>query len=378
MESKVAEKNMREVWVAADTIVSPLGNSTSENFIAVENGRTGLSEIVDTSIQPNPFYAGRISSLKGSTSVTRFEEMCLQAISSIKKQVSFPLEKTILILSTTKGNIAELGQAKTKEKRVQLHQVADFLSRQTGFRKHVVVSNACISGIMAFIVGKRFLASGSFDHALIVGADELSQFVLSGFASLHALSDGQCKPFDVARNGINLGEAAAAVLITTDPKLPGADSSIKILGTGLTNDANHISGPSRTGEELSSAIDHAVQESNLAPHEIDFVSGHGTATLYNDEMEAKALSLSNLSEVPTHSLKGYYGHTLGAAGVVESIIGLESLRKNTIVSTLGYSVSGVSKTIKVTRENIYKPLRTFLKTASGFGGCNAAIVFQKQ
>jgi 3-oxoacyl-[acyl-carrier-protein] synthase-1 len=371
MENKVAEKNMREAWIAADTIVSPLGNSTSENFIAVENKRTGLSQVDSDAV-----YAGRISSLKGSASVSRFEEMCLQAITSIKNQISFPTEKAILILSTTKGNVGEL--AHTHQKRVQLHEVADFLSRQTGFKKSVVVSNACISGIMAFIVAKRFLTNGSFDHALVIGADELSQFVFSGFASLHALSDDQCKPFDAARKGINLGEAAAAVLITSDPKSIGINPDIKILGSGLSNDANHISGPSRTGEELSYAIDHAIQESNLRLSEIDFISGHGTATLYNDEMEAKALSLSNLSDVPTHSLKGYYGHTLGAAGVVESIIGFESLRKNTIVSTLGYSTSGVSKTLNVTTNNIYKPLRTFLKTASGFGGCNAAIVFQKK
>jgi 3-oxoacyl-[acyl-carrier-protein] synthase-1 len=373
MENQVVETNMRDVWIAADTIVSPLGNSTSENFNAVENKRTGLGRI-----DSDAFYAGRISSLNGSASASRFEEMCLQAISSIKKQVSFPLEKTILVLSTTKGNVAELAQTKDQQKRIQLHEVADFLSRANGFNKSIVVSNACISGIMAFIVGKRFLANGSFDHALIVGADELSQFVLSGFASLHALSDEQCKPFDALRNGINLGEAAAAVLITTDPKSLGVDSEIKILGSGLSNDANHISGPSRTGEELSYAIDQAIRESNLASHEIDFISGHGTATLYNDEMEAKALSLSNLSDAPTHSLKGYYGHTLGAAGVVESIIGFESLRKNTIVSTLGYSTLGVSKPLNVTTDNIYKPLNTFLKTASGFGGCNAAIVFQKK
>jgi 3-oxoacyl-[acyl-carrier-protein] synthase-1 len=210
-----------------------------------------------------------------------------------------------------------------------------------------------------------------------VGADELSPFVLSGFRSLQALSDELCKPFDAARTGINLGEAASAVLITSDPKSLGVNSSIRILGSGLSNDANHISGPSRTGEELSHAIDLAIAESNLSPDEIDFISGHGTATLYNDEMEAKALSLSNLSDVPVHSLKGYYGHTLGAAGVVESVIGFESLRKNVIVSTLGHENLGVSKKINVTTENIKKPVRTFLKTASGFGGCNAAIVFQK-
>jgi 3-oxoacyl-[acyl-carrier-protein] synthase-1 len=157
----------------------------------------------------------------------------------------------------------------------------------------------------------------------------------------------------------------------------GSDAKIRILGSGLSNDANHISGPSRTGEELCSAINNALNESRMTPAEIDFISAHGTATIYNDEMEAKAFHLAGLGDVPLNSLKPYYGHTLGAAGVVETTIGIHSLLNNIMIPTPGYSKSGVSKPVNVPQRVESKTLKTFLKTASGFGGCNAAIVLQK-
>ena len=124
------------------------------------------------------------------------------------------------------------------------------------------------------------------------------------------------------------------------------------------------------------AIGHALQQAGLSPSEIDFVSAHGTATPYNDEMEAKAISLAGLREVPVNSLKGYYGHTLGAAGLVESIISLHSLQDSLVLPTPGYNQPGVSEPIHISSN--LQPLmrsRNFLKTASGFGGCNAALVF---
>ncbi len=142
----------------------------------------------------------------------------------------------------------------------------------------------------------------------------------------------------------------------------------------ISNDANHISGPSRTGEELSMAINKALAQ---AKTDVDFISAHGTATPYNDEMEAKAFCLSGLQEVPLNSMKGNFGHTLGAAGLIESIMCIESLRQDIILPSLGYAEHGVSQPIKVNRQAVEKPLNACLKTASGFGGCNAAVVFGK-
>jgi 3-oxoacyl-[acyl-carrier-protein] synthase-1 len=129
---------------------------------------------------------------------------------------------------------------------------------------------------------------------------------------------------------------------------------------------------------LSAAIKQALSEASVLASDIDFVSSHGTATRFNDEMEAKAFHLAGLNETPVNSLKGYFGHTLGAAGVVESVISMQSLLDNQLIPTKGYSVCGVTKKLNVIEELVFTPLETCLKTASGFGGCNAAIVLQKE
>lgn len=368
---------MTQVWVAADGIVSPLGSTSEENVEQLLNSMSGVSILTDPALSPAPIAAGKISSIERSYDQSRFEMMCIKAITIITGRFTLPAARTIFILSTTKGNISFLDEDRPDHKRIHLHATAAFLARTAGLEKYIVVSNACVSGVMAMGVAKRFLQSGQYDHALVIGADELSRFVVSGFQSLQALSDERCRPFDVNRKGINLGEAAGAILVTTKPEDLGVKPEIRILGFGLSNDANHISGPSRTGEELNLAIRQALQESKMTADEIDFVSAHGTATLYNDEMEAKAFTLAGLRNTPVNSLKAYYGHTLGAAGVVETIASIHSLLKQSLIPSLGFQQSGVSQPLNIIRKVERKPMKTFLKTASGFGGCNAAIVVQK-
>jgi 3-oxoacyl-[acyl-carrier-protein] synthase-1 len=154
-------------------------------------------------------------------------------------------------------------------------------------------------------------------------------------------------------------------------------SAIRVAGAAVTNDANHISGPSRTGEELSGAIHQAMKQAKLQPLDISYISAHGTATPFNDEMESKAIGLSKLEHVPVNSLKGYWGHTLGAAGLVESVSAISSLRDNVLYRSAGYETPGVPVALNVITANTRATLTSCLKTASGFGGCNAAIIYQK-
>jgi 3-oxoacyl-[acyl-carrier-protein] synthase I len=369
---------MRAVWVAADVVVSPLADTSVANFEALTSGRSGIAAVTDAALSNATIMAGHIGTLQASRQHTRFEQLCLQAIEAVAGSFALPASRTLLILSTTKGNISLLEEnGGTDHKRLHLHEAAQFLAAKAGIDQHLVVSNACISGVMALAVARRFLLAGQYDHALVVGADVLSRFVVSGFQSLAALSDERCRPFDASRKGINLGEAAAAMMVTARPELLKASPRIQILGAGLSNDANHISGPSRTGEELCMAIKDAMRESNVAAADIDFISAHGTATVYNDEMEAKAFNLAGLGHVPLNSLKAYYGHTLGAAGIVEAAMGMHSLLGNRLIPTLGYEHIGVSQPVNIIQQVREVPLKTFLKTASGFGGCNAAMVLQK-
>ena len=212
-----------------------------------------------------------------------------------------------------------------------------------------------------------------FDNIFIVAGDEVSEFVLSGFNSFQAMSYLPCKPFSINRSGVSLGEATAAVLVSSDRE----NAKIKIIGESAINDANHISGPSRTGEGLFRSIENALAEAKINPNQIDYISSHGTATPFNDEMEAIAFNRLGLEKVPVNSLKGFYGHTLGTSGLLETVIGIQSVLESRIFTSLGFDEMGVSQPINIIEKNENRNINYFLKTASGFGGCNTAVLFQK-
>jgi 3-oxoacyl-[acyl-carrier-protein] synthase-1 len=291
-----------------------------------------------------------------------------EALDKLLAPIDF--RKTAFVLSTTKGNIELIDGGPNNS--LLLHAVANKIAGNFGITEAYVVSNACTSGVMGLLYGKQLLQSRKFDHVIVMGCDVLSRFVVSGFQSLHALSDEPCKPFDATRNGLNLGEASATIILSSTH-----EGDFEIVGGASTNDANHISGPSRSGEELGRAIIDTLLDSQLTESDIDFISAHGTATSYNDEMESKAFHVAKVNHVPVHSLKGYFGHTLGAAGLVEIVMGLHSLKNNQLIPTKGFSALGVSKPLDIIVKPESRPLQSFLKTASGFGGCNAAVVVQK-
>ena len=181
-----------------------------------------------------------------------------------------------------------------------------------------------------------------------------------------------CKPFDANRTGITLGEGAATIILSSNAEYKG---NISIKGGSVSNDANHISAPSHTGKELNQAIQKTLAEAGVNGGSIDFISAHGTATIYNDEMEAKAITLAGLQNIPLNSLKGYYGHTLGAAGLIESIISIRCVLEGILIPTRGFKTMGVPDALNIIRELENVKVSTCLKIASGFGGCNAALLF---
>lgn len=377
---------MPDVFVVSDNILSPLGLTTAENFEQLTNNVSGIKEHDEPNMSTHPFYASLFDKndgfiKKGDESIyTKFEQLLIASIRTAFENsgINTRDKKTILIISSTKGNISLL---ETKmynlslQKRMALHTSAKLVAEYFHFANEpVVVSNACISGLLAILVGMRLIQSGQYENAVIAGADVISKFVLSGFQSFQAISDEPCKPFDQARSGITLGEGAGTIILSSQKRYA---RGIKVMGGSVSNDANHISGPSRTGEELAGVINKSLQEAKMVTSEIDFISAHGTATLYNDEMEAKAITLAGLQSVPVNSLKGYYGHTLGAAGLIESIISIHSLQENLVLPTRGFKQPGVEKPLNICRSLLHGTLQNCLKTASGFGGCNAAVVFGK-
>ena len=375
----------KEIYITQTNCITPLGFDVQSNIYAILRGESGIQLHENTSLMPAPFYAAIISDEKidtafakisTATKYSRLEKMMILALEPIIKKAEIDLDsKVAFILSTTKGNVTAL-QNDSEESFKIAHldvlakNVADFFRFKT---QPIVVSNACVSGILAVSIAKRIIQSELYDHVFVIAGDEISEFVLSGFNAFQAMSDSPCKPYSKNRTGVSLGEATAAVLVSAEAR----NAKIKVIGDSSINDANHISGPSRTGEGLYRSIQNALTEAQIDGQKLDYISAHGTATPFNDEMEAIALSRLGLQNIPVNSLKGFYGHTLGASGLLETVIAIESANKNILFESKGFDEIGVSESINVIQKNEEKNIEYFLKTASGFGGCNTAVVFEK-
>jgi 3-oxoacyl-[acyl-carrier-protein] synthase-1 len=375
---------LEQVYIASDNIISSLGFTTRENAVKLKANETGIAFHRDDAISPAPFWASmadrqrlnnEFSAFGKPSDYTLFERFVIRSVKEAltANKIDPSDERVMCILSTTKGNVELLKNNPFEESRVYLWNTALLLQKIFNL-KHtpVIVSNACISGVLAISAGVRMIRSGRFDHVIVTGADVVTEFVLSGFNSFLSLCQGPCKPFDAERQGLSLGEAAGTLILTSDKNL--SDDGL-IVEPGFTaNDANHISGPSRTGEGLFIAIDRMLKKTAKRP---GYISAHGTATPYNDEMESIALTRAGIADIPVNSLKGYWGHTLGAAGLIETIAGLNSMREGILYKTYGFSTPGVTNPINLIAENIHKPVDVMLKIASGFGGSNASLLISK-
>lgn len=398
----------------ADNIVSSLGTTTEENYRRVKAGESALKLYPATRELPEPYFASLIdeaslaeeyASFGIGDEYTRFEKRILLSISKALKQTDInPIsEKVLFIISSTKGNVelldpacqgqihpadplpAEGAQRSEEELRqsgiagperngrerlgVSAKKIAEFFGNRV---EPLVVSNACISGLCAQIAALRELKAGKYETAIVSGSDVQSRFIISGFQSFKALSQEACRPFDADRKGLNLGEAAATIIFKK--QTPEEDSWCLSDGA-IRNDANHISGPSRTGDGSYRALKALL--GGIRPEDLALVSVHGTSTPYNDEMESIALTRAGLENVPVNSLKGSFGHTLGAAGILETILSMASIDDGTVLGTRGYAKCGVSCPLDITSGNRQTDKRAFLKLLSGFGGCNAAALFKK-
>ena len=368
------------IYITAHTLISSLGFGIPENLEAIHNYRSGIRMQEAGLISDHPLLAGMIDSvelekrakLMQITDYTRMEQLFILAIQEVISQSGADLQEPdcTLLLSTTKGNIDLLSELPA-DSPVFLWKMAERIGDFFGATNQVeVISNACISGVSALIVAKRWIESGRYKRVIVAGGDILSHFITSGFLSFRSVSAHLCRPYDIQRDGLSLGEACGAVLLETQ----GNANHIILSGGAISNDANHISGPSRTGDGLALAINQAMEEAGALPEDISFINAHGTATVYNDEMESKAIHLAGLAAVPVNSLKPYFGHTLGASGIIETILCIEQLKEGRYYGTLGYETLGVPMPITVYATHQPIPMKCCIKTASGFGGCNAALV----
>lgn len=368
-------------YIIADNIISPLGETSEENYLSVKAGRSGI----------RAYEPGTCNIPEGFNASLLFEDFETLVLKSAQKAIANALKnianelktignarlelkgkRTAFILSSTKGNI---------EENISLADSAQRIATQLGIDSQpIVVCNACISGLSALILGNRLIDSGLYDAAIVCGCDTPRQFILSGFQSLKALSPEPCRPFDMERMGLNLGEAAATLILS---KNPIQENSWRMGDGFIRNDAFHISTPSKTADglylSLQRTLESFTKEISSTCKQIDmkahlaFINAHGTATLFNDQMESVAIGRAGLSDLPANAYKSFWGHTMGAAGILETIISMKAIDDDTILGTRGFSELGVSGKMNICAENRPTDKKGFIKMLSGFGGCNATI-----
>lgn len=379
-----------KVYISAAAMITSLGEGVQRNMDAVLRGESGVKLCTDPRVTQSSVMAGIIPEsvytalrVKYGEEYTRAELLAAECVKNVF--AGAPDGRTLMIIASAKGNVSILEgrcgegpHVPADDDPLLFGQMASRIGEMTDFSAANirVISNACISGVSAIVIARRMILSGVCDNAVVVGVDTQNRFITSGFASFKSLSDEVCRPYDASRCGLNLGEACGAILLTRN-RLSGSD--VAISGGAITDDANHISGPSRTGDGLYFAMRRAMDEAGVLQQQLDMLQMHGTATAYNDEMESKAASLAGLQDVPVQSLKSYFGHTMGASGVIETIIAAEELKRGVCAGTAGFSELGVPMPLNVSAANrvlAENAVRHCLKTASGFGGTNAAVTLE--
>lgn len=277
-----------------------------------------------------------------------------------------------LVVATTKGGVVHgqrflEGTAPAAELlELPLHRVATRLARALRITGPVrTVSVACASGTVALGHALRLVRSGRAQRVLVVGADALCDFIVRGFASLRALSDAPARPFDVDRSGLSVGEAGAAMVVEAGD----GPALARLAGYGGSNDANHITGPSRDGSGLRRAWQLALADAGT--DRVDLVSAHGTGTRYNDAMEGHAFAGLG---APVHAVKGAVGHTMGAAGLLEAIVCVRALQGGRCPPVAGLVTPDPEIDLDLVQAPRDVDARWALSTSSGFSGINAAVV----
>lgn len=354
-----------------------MGVTTAENYKALREGRSALTSYLSYSGRDEDNYVASRFTIEQQKQLmveglTWFESLVYSSVKNalLDCDIDVSSQRTLFVISTAKANIEHLQTSEydTLEPAESANRIASVLGVVC---QPLVVCNACISGVAALVTAQRLLESGGYDNAIVVGCDVISHFVVSGFQSLKALSPEPCRPFDIERLGLNLGEAAATMILSVNKP---QTVSWKLVRGAIRNDGYHITSPSPKGDGCACAINYVTE--GIALDTLSAVNVHGTATMYNDQMESKAIAASGLSAIPINTLKGYYGHTLGASGILETIITMHSVSHGELLATRGFSEIGVSGKVNISASPVSVSKHSFVKIISGFGGCNAAVYLE--
>ncbi len=382
MESRGAElAAMKAVAVACD-LVSPYGWGVDACWQEVTSKRTAIRRFERLSGGSFPVEkAGFVEGLDPD----RDETLVMQMVRPlIEKNVSAIPADALLLLATTNGEIDILersvlrgdGDAAGSRPACLAKKVEDLCGLDD---PGIVVCAACASSSAAVAQGSAMIRDGDRDCVLVVGCDNVSEFVAAGFSSLMALDEDVARPFDRKRKGLSLGEAAAFLLLMSESRAAreGRPVLAEISGWGLTSDAHHITGPAPDGSGLALALRKALDSAGMRAENVGSICAHGTGTVYNDSMEMKAFkSIFRERPLPTYSLKGAIGHTMGTAGLVDIIVAIRTLAEERVPPTVNLRDVDDEAVGWASPEGRRFDSAVTVSTNSGFGGINCAVVLE--
>lgn len=385
-------------------IVSSIGLSVEENFQSLIERKTGISRLANfSSKHADHIKVGEIkhtdqelSQFLGLSPAHSFTRTSLLGALAAKQALNdagitdINAERTGLLSATsvagmdyTEKYFQHFAADPELRKYINSHPAGDSSNKIASYLglKGLVstISTACSSAANAIMLGARLIEQGKLDRVLVGGTDALSKFTINGFHSLMILSDSDCQPFDQHRKGLNLGEAAAYMLLESDTLLAKQPKKVhaNLSGYGNANDAYHQTASSETGEGAYLAMKKALEKADLAPTAIDYINAHGTATGNNDLSEGHAL-LRCFQQVPAFSsTKSYTGHTLAAAGAIEAVYSILALQSSCLFPTLNFQHKMEEFDLQPQTELQSKTINHVLSNSFGFGGNCSSLLFSK-
>lgn len=388
---------MRPLPITAFTVTSALGAGLAAHLLALQSGASGLRK-VDFDTNALDCWLGEVtrfnvpltgSLVKFDCRNNRLAEFALQqdglldALEAVRQRHAAHRIGVFIGTSTSGVQHTELAYRERDAVTNKLpdwfdhrttqniYSVADFVAQRLCLSgPTMAISTACSSSAKVFAAAHRAIAMGSCDAAIVGGVDSLCLTTLYGFNSLQLVSSDVCRPADVARNGISIGEAAGFAIVE-----PSASSSLSLLGYGETSDAYHMSTPDPEGQGAIAAMRAAMNAANVAPTQIDYVNLHGTGTPANDAAESRAITALFGNDLPCSSTKGWTGHTLGAAGIVETAIALLCIEHGFMPRSLNTLTKDPAIEAAILLANRQGPVRRVLSNSFGFGGSNCSLLF---
>lgn len=388
-------------------IISAIGNNVDENCEALFAGKTGIGRVVkintnhknDIMVGEIAYTNSQLESLLQLPETNNYSRTALLGAVAAKEAVESARisdineYKTGLISATSVGGMDmteryyyEYLEDKTVQKYIEAHHAGDStqkIAEQLGLKNSLVttISTACSSAANAIMLGARLIKSGKLDRVIVGGADCLSKFTINGFKSLMILSDTYNTPFDENRKGLNLGEAAAFLVLESDAVVEAENKKVLayLKGYGNANDAFHQTASSENGDGATLAMQQALKVAGLQPESIDYVNAHGTATGNNDLSEGKAFLRIFGENMPAFSsTKPFTGHTLAAAGGIEAVFSVLALQHNKIYPNLNFKTPMSAFNLVPELELKEKEVTTVLSNSLGFGGNCSTVIFSKQ